>query len=163
MSITGATPVWEILLQIGFLFGLGVLATLLVRVLRFRPVDQTLPHPLAAAIWAVVAVSLGWLLITVIHFAGSGDETAGPPSTTAVALPGPGDVFGQLILALILICPVLIIMRRRKKRLLTDTDQSLSWLCDDAHSEYRRSRDHAHVHKLVELVSRSKNLIEGGA
>ncbi|MBN2170611.1 MAG: CPBP family intramembrane metalloprotease [Candidatus Krumholzibacteriota bacterium] len=104
-----------LLLQCAVLAALGALVALLARLLRFRRITHPLPAPRAAALWSLLAVGLGWVLVIGLLFALAGGEPARHQESREAAPAGPGDVVGQLFVALVVVVPVLLVMRWRRE------------------------------------------------
>jgi membrane protease YdiL (CAAX protease family) len=103
------------LIEIAVLAGLGVLVAALSRVLRFKRTTYPHPHPRRSALRAILAVSVGWILVTGLIF-GLSDappDSGGRGGETPAA--GPGDAVGQILVAAILLGPVLYATHRRRE------------------------------------------------
>jgi len=92
---------------------LGALVAVLVRLLRFRDSVSGISAARSSSLWALLAICAGWLLVVAVHFALRGD--VGPQHWQSVSPAGPGDVIGQLFVALFAIGPVVFAMHRRRE------------------------------------------------
>lgn len=99
----------------------GVLGALLALLARRQPVQDgssRVPDPRAGAVGALAAVGAGWILVMALLIGlrgdappmGFSDDGSGP-------MAGPGDVVGQMLVALVAAGPVFIVMRLRKEPL----------------------------------------------
>ena len=110
-SLTG------LLLQCAALAALGALVALLARLLRLPRAARALPGPRAGALWALLAVGIGWILVIGLLFGLAGGAPARAPDKGRDVPAGPEDLIGQLMLALVVAAPVLAVMRRRREPL----------------------------------------------
>ncbi len=103
----------DFLVQCAALLALGVLLALLVHFLRFRHGPVAIPKPRVSALWALLAIGAGWLLVVALFYAFMGDAPIDSDKPPEVAPAGSGDFVGQLLLALVVVAPILFIMHRR--------------------------------------------------
>jgi hypothetical protein len=112
-----ANSLTSLLIQFGVLIILGGLVALIVRLLRFRHTERAASNRWRGALWAILAISIGWLLVMAIIFATGGDEPVKPSASSERPPPGPEDVLGQLIAAIVAVAPILLVMRGRQESL----------------------------------------------
>jgi len=105
------TLLWLGVQCLGFLL-VGAVTSLLTRALRLRTQAWPFPRPRAAAGWGLSAILAGSLLVSVL-FVAVIPPGAGPQQPMNVRSYGPGDVARQAAIALILLGPALLAMRRR--------------------------------------------------
>jgi membrane protease YdiL (CAAX protease family) len=93
---------------------IGIVVYALTRVLRFRHRAWSFAHPRDAAFWGIGAILIGWVCVSALLFAVAGSP--GAPVTEMDAREyGLSDVVGQMLIALALVGPALVVMRWRRE------------------------------------------------
>lgn len=115
--MTEDTSIVSVLVQCAVFVAVGALLVPLVRTLRFRPSAQTIPAPRASSLWALGALSVGWVLVMAFFFATRGGAPAETGTFQAESPATSEDVVAQFVLCIIAFGPALVVMRRRREPL----------------------------------------------
>jgi membrane protease YdiL (CAAX protease family) len=95
-------------------FAIGAVVHLVTRYFGFRYRPCSFPSAKASSLWGIVAVLVGWLLITLLFF-----STARPRDVSQEPVIDHGfnayGVLSQAILALIAFSPIILVMCRRRE------------------------------------------------
>jgi membrane protease YdiL (CAAX protease family) len=99
--------------QCAVLIALGASLAFLVRALRFQGHVDLIAQPRSSSLWALAAIFIGWILVSLLLSGGGGGRESQSFSYSAA------DVVAQVMLLGIAFGPVFIVMYRRKERLVT--------------------------------------------
>jgi len=104
------------LLQLGLkTLSLSVLGGLVYLLTRFLPCDRERPRfddPRRAAVWGLVAVLIGWILVAGLFLAFTqGEPSAAPEPEAPAVLFGPGRAISQALVALLAFGPIVLFLK----------------------------------------------------